>query len=97
MTELKQHMKTKTVIVGKHRLELSNNLKPGHLFTLRTLMRELEVEAFKLAYPKAQGVITPKRFDRKHKEPERANITPPYRLLVRQINALSTILLEHGL
>lgn len=96
MIELKQHMKT-TVTVGKHRLKLSKHLKASHFFTLRTLMEELQVKAFKLAYPNAEGEITPGRFDRKHKEPERAKITPPYRLLVRRINALSAVLWEHGL
>lgn len=90
-------MKTTSVIVGKYQLELSKHLKASHLFTLRTLMEELQVKAFKLAYPNAEGEITPKRFRWKHREPERAVITPPYRLLVRRINALSTILLEHGL
>ncbi len=90
-------MKTNTVIVGKHRLRVSKNLSSLDLFTLRTLMRELQAKAFKLGYPKAEGAITYKRFDRKHKEPEFAVITPPYRLLVRRIKALSAILLEHGL
>ncbi|KKU65391.1 MAG: hypothetical protein UX89_C0030G0001 [Parcubacteria group bacterium GW2011_GWA2_47_16] len=90
-------MKTTTVTIGRHRLRVSKNLSSLDLFTLRTLMRELQIKAFKLGYPKAKGVITHKRFDRKHKEPEFAVITPPYRLLVRRIKALSAVLFEHGL